>query len=78
VREITKHYTNGEVTITWKAHLCKHSGNCYRGLIEVFDPRLRPWIMPQGATTSQIIAQVKKCPSGALTTTMNLDLEENG
>ncbi|MEO8086220.1 MAG: (4Fe-4S)-binding protein, partial [Bacteroidota bacterium] len=59
MREITKHYTNGEVTITWKAHLCRHSGRCFSGLPQVFDPEVRPWINPEGATTQQIIDQVK-------------------
>ncbi len=71
MKEITKHYSNGEVTITWKAHLCSHSGNCSRGLLPVFDPRRRPWIDPALASTQQIIDQVSKCPSGALTTKMN-------
>ena len=75
MKEITKHYTNGEVTITWKAHLCIHSGNCSRGLPHVFNPRIRPWINPEGATTQQIIDQVLKCPSGALSTQMNSELK---
>lgn len=65
-REITKHYSNGEVTIVWKAHLCQHSAKCFRGLPEVFDPRKRPWIEPTHSTTDSIITQVKQCPSGAL------------
>ena len=26
MKEITKKYSNGEVTIVWKPHLCQHSG----------------------------------------------------
>lgn len=65
-REITKRYSNGEVTIVWKPHLCIHSGNCVRGLPEVFDNKARPWINPEGAPTQDMVNQVKKCPSGAL------------
>jgi uncharacterized Fe-S cluster protein YjdI len=61
-----KFYTNGEVTIHWQPHLCKHTGICFRGLPQVFDPRKRPWVTPENATTEEIIAQVRKCPSGAL------------
>lgn len=46
--------------------MCIHSGICVRGLGEVFDPRRKPWIDLSKAETQQIIDQVKKCPSGAL------------
>ena len=59
-------YTNGEVTVIWKPNICIHSSVCWKGLIKVFDPRERPWIKMDGATTERIIEQVKKCPSGAL------------
>jgi uncharacterized Fe-S cluster protein YjdI len=67
----THHYTNGEVTIIWKPDLCIHSGNCVKGLGEVFKPKENPWIDPAKAETGQIIDQVKKCPSGALSFEMN-------
>lgn len=70
-RKITKHYSNGEVTIVWKPDVCIHSGNCFRGLPEVFDPRRKPWIIPEAAATDELISQVKKCPSGALSFFMN-------
>ncbi|MBL7842774.1 MAG: (4Fe-4S)-binding protein [Cyclobacteriaceae bacterium] len=75
MKDITKKYTNGEVTIVWKPDMCIHSAICFRGLGEVFDPQKRPWVNPQGASTEQIVAQVKKCPSGALSYFMN---EETG
>lgn len=71
MKDITKTYTNGEVTIVWKPSLCIHSGNCFTGLGEVFHPQDLPWITPQHATTEKIVAQVKKCPSGALGYYMN-------
>lgn len=61
-----KEYSNGEVTVVWKPGLCTHSANCARGLREVFNPKARPWINMQGASTEQIREQVAKCPSGAL------------
>ena len=64
-------YSNGEVTIIWQPDLCIHSGNCARGLPEVFKPREKPWINPESATSEEIIAQVKKCPSGALSYFIN-------
>lgn len=64
-------YSNGEVTIIWKPDLCTHSRNCWKGLGEVFKPGQRPWIQPDGANTEAIVAQVKQCPSGALSYRMN-------
>jgi uncharacterized Fe-S cluster protein YjdI len=65
-KELTKHYSNADVTIIWKPGMCAHSGICFRGLKQVFDPRRKPWIVPGAATTDQIVGQIKKCPSGAL------------
>ena len=51
MKDITKHYTNGEVTIVWKPAICQHSGNCVRGLPMVFNWARRPWIVAENATT---------------------------
>ena len=61
-----KHYKNGDITVVWKPDSCIHSGLCFKGLLQVFDPRARPWVNMEGADTEAIIAQVEKCPSGAL------------
>lgn len=68
------HYTNGEVTVIWKPKVCIHSTLCWKGLIEVFNPKERPWIKMDGATTERIIEQVRKCPSGALSYFLNTDV----
>ena len=73
MKEVTKKYSSGEVTIVWKPNVCMHSGICFRGLPQVFDPQSRPWIIAEAATTNEIIEQVKKCPSGALSFYMNND-----
>ena len=71
MREITKKYSNGEVTIIWRPPLCWHSGKCFTGLPTVFDPMVIPWVNPDGADTESIIVQVKQCPSRALTFEMD-------
>ncbi len=73
MKEVTKEYTNGEVTIVWKSALCQHSANCVRGLPAVFNSKANPWIKPENASTDEMIAQVKKCPSGALSFYLNAD-----
>jgi uncharacterized Fe-S cluster protein YjdI len=77
MKDITKKYTNGEVTIVWKPNQCMHSRLCFTELGEVFDPQRRPWIMPEGSTTEKIIDQVKKCPSGALSYYLNSQTSED-
>lgn len=67
----SKEYTNGEVTVVWQAGTCIHSELCFKGLPNVFDPKKRPWVNVDGATTEEIVNQVKKCPSGALSYYMN-------
>jgi uncharacterized Fe-S cluster protein YjdI len=71
----SKKYSNGEVTIHWKPSLCIHSKNCWKNLPEVFDPRAKPWIKPEGSDSETIMAQVDKCPSGALSYTTNSQTE---
>lgn len=72
----THKYTNGEVTVVWKPKVCIHSTLCWKGLIEVFNPKEKPWIKMDGAGTERIIEQVRKCPSGALSYFLNADAIE--
>lgn len=59
-------YSNGEITVIWRPSRCWHSGNCFNGLPKVFDPASKPWVDMKAASTDEIIAQVEKCPSKAL------------
>ncbi|MEI6407928.1 MAG: (4Fe-4S)-binding protein [Bacteroidota bacterium] len=61
-----KKYSNKDITVVWKPDACIHSALCWHGLLGVFDPRKKPWINMDGADTEAIIAQIDKCPSGAL------------
>ncbi len=64
-------YTNGEITILWQPTLCKHSGIYVFGLPAVFNPAKKPWIDCSKATSIQLLEQVKKYPSGALSILKN-------
>ncbi len=64
--ELKKEYTNGEITIVWKPGTCIHAGECVKNLPQVYNPREKPWIKIEKATTVDLKAQINKCPSGAL------------
>lgn len=72
-KDITKEYTNGEVTVVWKPNTCIHSAICANGLPQVFNPKNKPWVNKDGASTQEIKDQIDKCPSGALSYYMNDD-----
>lgn len=65
-KNIVREYTNGEITVVWKPGKCTHATNCWHELPEVFNPKMRPWINAEAASSAHIIEQIEKCPSGAL------------
>lgn len=71
--DITKTYTNGEITVVWKPSVCIHSKLCWTQLSEVFNPKARPWININGAGSERIMEQVDRCPSKALSYFRNED-----
>lgn len=64
-------YSNGELTIIWQPELCQHAGICVRTLPEVYRPKERPWVRIENASTEELMAQIDKCPSGALSYRLN-------
>jgi len=76
MNETKKEYSNGEVTIVWKPKTCIHAANCVKGLPGVFNPNEKPWIKVGEASTQELIDQVKKCPSGALSYYLNDEKQE--
>lgn len=66
MKEVIKRYTKDDLTVVWQPAKCFHSKKCFDGLSEVFNPNNKPWIQLDKSTAEEIIAQVKECPSGAL------------
>lgn len=75
-KNIIKEYNNGEITVVWQPDLCIHSAICAKNLPEVFNPKARPWVNVAGANSDKIMAQVKACPSGALSYYKNENKKE--
>jgi uncharacterized Fe-S cluster protein YjdI len=65
-KDITKKYSNDDITVVWKPKVCIHSAICFKGLPGVFNPKKRPWVTIEGGSSEEIMAQIDKCPSGAL------------
>lgn len=59
-------YEAGDITIVWKPEMCAHAGICVKTLPKVYNPKDRPWVKPESATTEELIKQIENCPSGAL------------
>ena len=61
-----KVYAGVDVDVSFDPEVCEHAAECVRGLPAVFDTTRRPWILPDAAPAADVVAQVARCPSGAL------------
>jgi CDGSH-type Zn-finger protein len=59
-------YAGTRITIHDNRAICAHAGFCTDGLATVFRMREEPWIDANGASAEAIIETIRKCPSGAL------------
>jgi len=66
VEDRRDNYEAKEVTIHDNRGICAHIGYCTDELPAVFRLGIEPWVDPDGASGERIIAQVRRCPSGAL------------
>ena len=64
--EITKHYSNDDLTIVWQPSKCIHAAECVKALPQVYNPNEKPWLKIENATSEELKAQIASCPSGAL------------
>lgn len=67
----SKNYSNKDIAIKWEPGKCVHSGICVKTLPKVYNPKEKPWIKIENATTEELIRQINQCPSGALSYTKN-------
>jgi uncharacterized Fe-S cluster protein YjdI len=64
------HYEGKAISINDNRGVCAHAARCTDGLKSVFKYGQEPWIDPDGADLEAIKEQVRQCPSGALSYTI--------
>lgn len=64
-------YKNDDLTIHWDPSKCIHAGVCVRTLPQVYNPKERPWIKIESASSDELKTQITNCPSGALSYELN-------
>lgn len=67
----THEYAAGEITVIWQPKKCIHAGVCVKTLPKVYNPKERPWLKPENATSEELRNQIDLCPSGALSYKFN-------
>lgn len=67
----THEYTNGEITVIWQPKKCIHAAICVKSLPQVYNPKEKPWLKPENATSAELKNQIDLCPSGALSYQLN-------
>jgi CDGSH-type Zn-finger protein len=71
IRDKRKEYVGKDITIHDNRRLCSHAAECVNNLKSVFRENDRPWIDPDAASPEAIIETIRKCPSGALSYSIN-------
>ncbi len=66
IKDKRKSYDGKKITIHDNRRICSHAKECVNNLSSVFKENSRPWIDPNGASVKEIIQTIWKCPSGAL------------
>lgn len=59
-------YEGSEIDIFYSMKKCEHAAICVRGNGDVFNPKRRPWIIPDNGKADQVMKVIDACPSGAL------------
>jgi len=66
IKDKRRNYFGKEITIHDNRKICSHAAECVDNLPSVFKLNERPWIDADGARIQEVINTIRKCPSGAL------------
>jgi len=71
IKNKRRDYVGKEITIHDNRKICSHAKECVNNLPSVFKLGSKPWIDSDGSKMQDIINIVRKCPSGALSYTID-------
>jgi CDGSH-type Zn-finger protein len=66
IKDKRRDYPGKEITVHDNRKICSHAAECVNNLSSVFKLGSRPWINPDASKMNDIIHVVRRCPSGAL------------
>jgi CDGSH-type Zn-finger protein len=66
IKDKRRDYPGKEITVHDNRKICSHAAECVKNLSSVFKLGSRPWINPDASKMNDIIDVVRRCPSGAL------------
>ena len=66
IKDKRRDYPGKEITVHDNRKICSHAAECVNKLSSVFKLGSRPWINPDASKMNDIIDVVRRCPSGAL------------
>jgi CDGSH-type Zn-finger protein/uncharacterized Fe-S cluster protein YjdI len=66
IKDKRKDYVGKKITVHDNRRICSHAAECVNNLASVFRFNARPWINPDAANVEEVINTIRKCPSGAL------------
>lgn len=59
-------YEGTEIDVFYSIERCEHAGKCVKGSLEVFNPKRKPWVMPDAKQATEVAAIIETCPAKAL------------
>ena len=66
IKDKRRDYAGKRIIVHDNRKICSHATECVKNLPSVFQLGSRPWINSDGSNVNDIIDTIRKCPSGAL------------
>jgi uncharacterized Fe-S cluster protein YjdI len=71
IKDRRKSYAGKKITVHDNRRICSHAAECVNNLASVFKLNSRLWIDSDGVTVEEIVNTIRKCPSAALSYSVN-------